>query len=935
MAKIDPCSEMSKRIMEALSDLAAEKGVSVDAAIPLLHADHPSISMQYIEDTVNAVGRGIVEDGMLGTKELEDVARDEDNGVRDAAGEVSKVKDATPDPKGTIKMNAKQMAGLTADMQDMENFKKMSKQVVKLARAINKEDPTISLDGLVDRVQEELDQFIEGAVSKEDIQKLVYGYGITTKPNGSKVSKNWRLLREHAGLLSKLTDLRKEIIPPKTGQQRESLSDDGRTLSAEVNQLLGKDLKHEDINNELKTQNDRLKSMLENSIADIEKANRLKGKLKERPTKFVINEENQILREQLSVLRKAYNIRTGTVDAKKLQAAMKAAQRSIDTLQAKLDNEYEKPTRTPLEATQELTDLRARMKELRDRYLASEHAPSVKEAQKKVAELEEHKRKGTLPPKPGESEAQNAHTAKLNEKIADLRKAIQNSNSGQKEKKLAQIDRLEKRIAESDFVPKIPTSELAATRELMELDFKLHTLRIEANKMVEAQRPKTLWGQATDVGVALRWLVAGGEMSAVLRQGGLYAMAHPKKAMKAIREDNIKAFKSSQGGYEAYMALMQRDNGELYRVGGLAILEEGSAKMKGEEMLASKWINIAGEWAHSGKGKKVPVAGHYMRYMENTARAYTAYLNRVRADWFDLLIQNVSNPGSPTVEEAKKVATAVNMLTGRGGEGMSLFEKAVPFLNFGLFAPRFQMSRIQILASPLLATGRSLGTKVADISPQTDVALAKFGFKRWNDLDAEISGLMLKVAGRMGVGGMAIMGLLAAAASTFLEDDEWGIEMDSKSSDYLKFRVGPVRFDPWGGLQQWFVFSSRVRPKWLGGGYTTAMKTRGGKDIKGSTKTFPIYGEDKPFAASSPLDLAWRKAKSSFSPLVAVPEQLFYGHNYFEEPTSRAELGSQLFTPMALGDMADMYHTDYGIPMKTATALAIYFGLGVQVHDED
>ena len=931
MAKIEPCSEMTLHIMDALSDLAAEKGITTEQAIPLLHADHPTLSKLFLQDTVSAVFRASLDDGDARDEYVAFIKRYGDKKERAAADKLGKTADSMPDPKGTIKMNAEQMAGLTNDMKDIENYTKLSKQVVKLARAINKADPTITLDNLVVELQKELDQFVEGAISREDIQKLVYGYGITTKPNGSAEAKNWRLLREQAGLLSKLTDLRKEIIPPKTGQQRESLSDDGRTLSAEVNQLLGKDLKHEDIDKELKTQNDRLKTLLENSIADIEKANANNAKLKERPTKFVINEENKILREKLAVLRKAYHVRTGTVDAKKLQAAMKAAQRSIDTLQAKLNDEYDPPSKTPLEPTQELTDIRAEMKRLRDQYLASEYAPSVKEARKRKAELKRHKEAGTLPPKPGESEAKNAHTAKLKEEIADLRKAIRESDAGQKEKKLEQIDRLEERIANADFVPRARTEKIRTSGELLDLDFKLDELKIDAHRMIESMRPKTLWDNFADFGVAVRWGVAGGEWSMIMRQAGAYAMAHPIGALKAIREDNMAAYHSRKGAYKAYMKLQRRPNAWQDRLSGLVILREDSPRMKGEEMLASRFIGEAGKWFSEGKGKHIPVAKQYMGHMEATARSYNAYLNRVRVDWYDLLIQHVENPGSPTVEEMKKVAKAVNILTGRGGEGMPMFEKAVQLFNVGFFAPRYQMSRLQILLAPVMAASRTVVSGVDMVSPKAGEYLGYVGLKGWNKLDAKISGIMLKEAGKIGAGGMAIMGLLAAACHTFLDPEDWGFEWEeSTSSDYGKLRIGPFRFDMWGGVQQWFVFAKRMTGK-----YTTAVKTRDGKVIKGSVNTYPIYGEGRPFTGQSPKDIITNKLWSAASPAVGIPLQVIYGENYFGETTHRGKLAAQLVTPLYLSDMIDVLTSDQlNVPTKMASVAAGFLGVGIQKHQE-
>ena len=40
--------------------------------------------------------------------------------------------------------------------------------------------------------------------------------------------------------------------------------------------------------------------------------------------------------------------------------------------------------------------------------------------------------------------------------------------------------------------------------------------------------------------------------------------------------------------------------------------------------------------------------------------------------------------------------------------------------------------------------------------------------------------------------------------------DLWDVETDSRSADFGKIRIGPLRFDPWGGFQQFAVFAARM-----------------------------------------------------------------------------------------------------------------------------
>ena len=60
------------------------------------------------------------------------------------------------------------------------------------------------------------------------------------------------------------------------------------------------------------------------------------------------------------------------------------------------------------------------------------------------------------------------------------------------------------------------------------------------------------------------------------------------------------------------------------------------------------------------------------------------------------------------------------------------------------------------------------------------------------------------------VGLTTTMVMLAAAYLNDDDDEETSVELDPRSSDFMKIKLGNTRVDPWGGMQQQIVLSSRL-----------------------------------------------------------------------------------------------------------------------------
>jgi len=189
-------------------------------------------------------------------------------------------------------------------------------------------------------------------------------------------------------------------------------------------------------------------------------------------------------------------------------------------------------------------------------------------------------------------------------------------------------------------------------------------------------------------------------------------------------------------------------------------------------------------------------------------RAYSAFLNSLRAGTFEKLVADASGASMGNIMDdplrnpklAREIADYVNTATGRGplklsflGEKEHSLEKMAPILARALFSPRLMASRVRML------------------SPGTYANAAPFVRRQYLESMARTAGAWMTFAG---------LGAMAGGDVNY-----W----DPTSADFMKVRFGNTRIDPGGGFQQyltafarnmtgWFT-SSEGRPFELGAGY--------------------------------------------------------------------------------------------------------------------
>lgn len=252
--------------------------------------------------------------------------------------------------------------------------------------------------------------------------------------------------------------------------------------------------------------------------------------------------------------------------------------------------------------------------------------------------------------------------------------------------------------------------------------------------------------------------------------------------------------------------------------------------------------------------EKIPGLGQLYKISE---QAYSAFVYKLRADIFDKYYKNFENKGLDTTG----LGRLVNSLTGRGDLG-KLEGGAASVVNNVLFSPRFAKSQLDVLTAH---------TFEKDVNMSSAVKA-----KARSNLAKIISGTA------------ALIGI----AHTLDPD---GVEIDPRSSDFGKLKIGNTRFDLMGGMGQYVTLAARLGPILYGGQPMTKSTTTG--------ELTPINGPQ--FGAKNGLDVLLDFIEGKASPLANIGidalKQQTRGSDHFDF----AQEGLNLFTPLGFKNILD------------------------------
>lgn len=362
-----------------------------------------------------------------------------------------------------------------------------------------------------------------------------------------------------------------------------------------------------------------------------------------------------------------------------------------------------------------------------------------------------------------------------------------------------------------------------------------------------------------------RSLESSTDLSAPFRQG--IFLVGEKEFWKNIMP-MFKYFGSASNFKTMMDSIKDRPSYPMMERAGLALSDLGTDLTKREEQFISTWA------------EKIPVYGRVVKASE---RAYSGFLNKLRADTFDSLLKDYKDAGikiDGDIEKHKDMAKFINAATGRGSLGS--WDKAAPALSGLFFSPRLMASRVQML------------------NPA-------FYYK----LDPVVRKRALKSLVKFGGVAATVAGLAKMAGAD--------VETDPRSSDFAKIKVGKTRYDILGGFGQYLTLGARIA-------------TNHTKNIKGEVKEL-----GKGYGSKTRKDVAETFLENKFAPIPGFVRDYLQGQNPVGEEFSVTETDptknaiGKLFIPLILQDFKEIIEEEG--PKGALMGVPGIFGIGTQTYD--
>lgn len=744
-----------------------------------------------------------------------------------------------------------------------------------------------SREPLITKVRNVLKTIVPG-IDRRTVRDLISGYGRVVLLDKEPAKVRLRELKGQMQQLSKIDDMMKSIPPKKTGVERRGVTDEERELIRKVNQLKReKGFVVTDPERQLRTAIDSVKTRLRNEIRDLERAIIEKKPIYGKKRSVLTDGEIEKLKERRAELKAEYTSlfpEKPMSEQQRIQMALKSLDKAIERLESDLRSGKLYRTLKPRLMSPEIKEKRARLEALQNerdalRMLDTETLIAKKEKQLLLAI-----QRASMPDKPrtnkptvdsdrireltaqldairSEKRARNAHAIALKQYKARLQHAIAD---------------LESRLKKGEFEPRArnkPT--IKKDDEALNLEFRLNQVKTEFNRQLfEHQIANRLFGHrvydAIRDGLHLQKAVRSAyDVSGVFRQGGLLTLSHPIKAARSI-VPMFRALASEKAEFEYHKRLMARPNAKEYKEVKLFTHDPYNPNLSSmEEAFMSRWAN------------KIPG-------VPASQRAYTTFLNLLRADVYDSMTATIRGTPADTLEAKKLIANYVNVATGRGSLGT--FERAAVALNAAFWSPKLVMSRFQY------ALGQPLWKSLLDKPTQKDLNAARTIIAK--EYSRTLSGMGL---------------ILALAASV----PGVTVGVNPTSSDFGVITIGKTHIDMLAGLAQTIRFLSRLA-SFTGDSITSLLKP---------------YGKTKPkrFGEKGAWDVIARFARSKLGPAPSTAVELMSGETYTGEPITRAQMAQNLIVPLGLSDMFESILRE-GPVKGTILGLMSMFGVGVQYY---
>lgn len=368
------------------------------------------------------------------------------------------------------------------------------------------------------------------------------------------------------------------------------------------------------------------------------------------------------------------------------------------------------------------------------------------------------------------------------------------------------------------------------------------------------------WQNTLDILNMPRATLASWDLSFPLRQGIMLLPGHPKQWAKSFGQ-MMKAARPGHKGkdYARYL----EDMAESSRYAGLRARAKLDITQWGLTDIAAREEPFLSSWAELIPGVKW------------SNRTFTTMSNQLRINVFDDIARNWERAGmswSTHSEEYSRLAAFLNHATGRGTIP-ARYAGVTPELNAFFFSPRYQISRPQVVYDAFVSLKNPAARKV-------------------------VIGDLVKFVGT----GTAAMYLLNKSEGV-------EVELDPRSNEFGKVKVGNTRYDFWAGYAQ----IARLVAQASAG---QAMPKGGELQNINRKDVIERYIRTK---LSPPAGLAWD----------VLQGETFLGEEMVLEPTFLARDVPSRVVPMVMQDIIDAVRFQGMDGMLPVTSTTAFFGMGV------
>lgn len=716
-------------------------------------------------------------------------------------------------------------------------------------------------------------------ITKRETMDAISGYGQYKLLDKSEAMANLRDLKGQMQQVAKLEDLQKKGAAQKTGIERRTPSDAERQLIKQVEEAKKKyGIQTVDKETQLKSSLDAIKTRLKNQITDLETQINTKEKLVKDKASVPYDAEATKLKARRDVLKKQYDEifgKPGMTEVQKINMSLDAVRKSIKEYTRRIQEKDLTPSlRKKGVDSPELSKLREEREVLKKQYkdlkdaaspkrtpeqismqkLKTRLANEIKHSEERVKNLDFTKKEKT--PTPIDAELaklkEENEIAKTTENALAKKAGVVTREEAANLVNLSKImtdakaemerggDRLKygaSKVAYENYIKdlsgeNVPLKELAQNRVK---EFGVTWKENKPRAVIDAVKDSAKF--IADNSVAI---VATLDNSFVGRQGIKTLMTHPSAWYPTFTKSFVD-FAKAMGGKNTHDILMA----DIYSRENFLNGKYDKAKLltKFEE----QYPTLLPE--------RVPIGGRVLKASE---QAFTNAGMRMRADLFDLFEKYARENGVDTnnpkwINDFGKIT---NSLTARGRWGV----RGEPaFVRLFMWAPKMLKANLDVLTAHGATSGLETGW-------------GKGMAKR------EAATNLLKIVG--------ITATVIAIANALKPGSA---ELDPRSSDFGKIKVGDTRFDITGGASSIVTLAARL--------LTNTKKSA-------TTGVAMPYGIG--YGADTRLDAFSNFMLNKTTPPAGVVRDLLKGENWKGEPFTWGDSLYDAFTPIILRQTIDL-----------------------------